>query len=234
MLFQAYPKAVKNDIYGDLLLHTALSDEASHVVTIILFDAYVKAAKIRNICGELPLDIALYNNASVDVITILLQAYPKAAENFDGESPLHNAIINNVSIDIITMLFQAYPEAVKVKDIYGRLPLHVACESDIYLCNSFLKVLNLLISAYPESIYVTDRHDKLPHGDLPSDFLKKSDRMIMNICTFCLRQSKLGSPYTLSSSYFKPSQRVAKQKIIMAWYHCTIHVQAMQSINFKR
>ena len=72
----------------------------------------------------------------------------------NGALPLHIAAATRAPTDIIELLVKAYPEAVKVKDVWGRLPLH---------CDMFNEYPQFDLQSYwPESKSVRDAMGCLP------------------------------------------------------------------------
>jgi len=75
-----------------------------------------------------------------------------------NETPLHRILAIRLAFYIIQTLIEDAPEALKMRDEFGRLPIHHAC---IYLGIS-LEVIQALVNSYPESIKVTDDWGYLP------------------------------------------------------------------------
>jgi ankyrin repeat protein len=59
--------------------------------------------------------------------------------------------------DVIRMLLEAYPESTQIKDICGRLPLHLSCFN-----SSSLAFVMMLLEASPKATWVKCDNGKLP------------------------------------------------------------------------
>ena len=80
----------------------------------------------------------------------------KKALTYKGEytnwTPLHRILQLQPPIDIIQKFIDYAPETLQMKDIFGYLPIHIAC-----MDGASLEVIQALVNSYPESITVDFR-----------------------------------------------------------------------------
>jgi hypothetical protein len=84
--------------------------------------------------GKYPLQKALESDdVSLELILALLEAKSDVLheKTKDNETVLHLAIRNKVNSAIISTIFRAYPAAVCITDNRGKLPLHLAVQSEL-------------------------------------------------------------------------------------------------------
>lgn len=115
----------------------------------------------------LPLHHACELNAPEELIHALLTAFLDGVKLKDyGNSwlPLHfccasvDSVVNaRHNLNAIIMLLGAYEEGSQVKDLLGRLPIHIACEN-----GASRHIIELLLSAYPASIRMKDKQGRIP------------------------------------------------------------------------
>ena len=72
-------------------------------------------------------------------------------------TPLHRILCRYHQLDIIEKIIKYSPEVLKMKNTFGRLPIHYACWNV-----APLEVIQALITASPDSIKVVDDHGELP------------------------------------------------------------------------
>jgi len=172
-LVTAYPAAVSTaePRGGRYPLHMALLKDAAANQIEYLLATWKDATLHADSTGHVPLHLAV-EYASDVVIQQVLSACPAAAAmktsrdryalhlltasrcewNTDEEESL---IVSRITVrDII----QAHPEAVKLPDLQGRLPLHLAAGHP----SPRWDVLQLLCDEHPEGLLVQDEDHKIP------------------------------------------------------------------------
>jgi ankyrin repeat protein len=80
---------MKSIDYGELPLHFAIEEKASHDVIKLLLEAYPKATQVKSRQGWLPLHYALRYKAADITTKMILQAFPRAVESPDVDGELH-------------------------------------------------------------------------------------------------------------------------------------------------
>jgi len=143
----------------------------------------------------LPIHRACRRDPPIEVIYALLQACPDGigCRDSDGMLPMHwaastrassnnnqhnhsnngttatPAITITSSVDLVKYLLKGFPGSVGIKDKYGRLPLHLACEH-----GAAEEVIEILLEADPNSFHVKDKK-----GRTPLDFAKERDYSVV-------------------------------------------------------
>merc|ERR1719189_3374357 len=72
--------------------------------------------------------------------------------------PLHYACGNHSSYSVINMLLIAHPQGAEDRDVYGKLPIHHACQWGA----SSSWVIGMLLTVYPESVFELDNNENTP------------------------------------------------------------------------
>ena len=112
------------------------------------------------------------NSQSEDVnklILKMLELNPDLAQVLDkwDHTPLHCALRcsdeEGSAFKVFNMLLKLYPNAVRIRDIYGRLPLHYA---------GSIVVVKALIQLYPEGLNIADEDEDTPLFVASDDVLK--------------------------------------------------------------
>ena len=73
-----------------------------------------------------------------------------------GNTSLHNIMEKNPPLDVLPTFVNQAPESLRVKNIYGELPIHVACQKGV-----ISEVLKALVQAYSEDAKVHSKIDLL-------------------------------------------------------------------------
>ena len=124
-----------------------------------LVTIYIEAASIADDSGRLPLHvIAKYGEGWTDDAEAVLKAYPGAAQVRAGRSrqgaaharlPIHIAATGpDAGPDLISRLVAAHPRGVSLPDGFGKLPLHLACESG----KVWEEGVRVLYESYPRAV----------------------------------------------------------------------------------
>lgn len=89
---------------------------------ILFFEGFKRRNALHVVCCERP---------PVRVVMAILDVCPMCVEGIDknGYTPLHCAAAWGASPQVIACLIHRYPQASAIKDIYGKTPLHLCCES---------------------------------------------------------------------------------------------------------
>lgn len=146
------------------IFHQVLSPEAKGGdqdarATLIdtIIEQWPQAARIANGNGTLPLHVMCMGNVKIvnattkeRLILKLIHANPDALTTTGGDkrrTPLHNVMNARASHRLVGALLSVAPQAAKMKDIDGRLPIHIGCG---YHCS--VDNLMLLLRANPSSL----------------------------------------------------------------------------------
>ena len=124
-----------------------------------LVTIYSEAASIADDSGRLPLHvIAKYGEGWTDDAESVLKANPGAAQVRAGRSrqgaaharlPIHIAAAGpDAGPDLISRLVAAHPRGVSLPDGFGKLPLHLACESG----KVWEEGVRVLYESYPRAV----------------------------------------------------------------------------------
>ena len=124
-----------------------------------LVTLYAKAASISDDSGRLPLHvIAKYGEGWTDDAESVLKGNPAAAQVRAGKSrqgsaharlPIHIAAAGpDAGPDLIARLVAAHPRGVSMPDGFGKLPLHLACESG----KVWEEGVRVLYESYPRAV----------------------------------------------------------------------------------
>ena len=73
-----------------------------------------------------------------------------------GNTPLHNKLEKNPPLDVLPTFVNQAPQSLRVKNIYGELLIHVACQKGV-----ISEVLKALVQAYSEDAKVHSKIDLL-------------------------------------------------------------------------
>uniref|UniRef100_A0A7S2A3H2 Ankyrin repeat protein n=1 Tax=Ditylum brightwellii TaxID=49249 RepID=A0A7S2A3H2_9STRA len=148
---------------GQTILHAACRYNLSVAEFSLIMTKVPNAVRQSDYDSSLPLHIACYNNRPMDVILELFTAFPDAifAKDKSGATPIHyfcsrhSFVIPSISRE--EYIFVQNAQAARVKDLYGLLPLHVACSN-----NKPIEVIRSLVDVYPEAVMTQD-----DSGDTP-------------------------------------------------------------------
>jgi len=99
-----------------------------------------------------PINALLHNQNIInlqEVITLLIELEPSSVHLKDGNdsTPLHLACENkNVTLDMVQFISNAWPEAIRMRDIFGCLPIHNLCINGELDDDASLEILHFIIS----------------------------------------------------------------------------------------
>jgi len=113
--------------------------------------------------GNLALHNAIINNYTLFEINEILKNNENAVSwrRTDGKLPIHLV----KSHELLVLISEKYPDGVKLKDQYGRLPIHYFIQnSQEYYSkpNDFLNSVKLLVTMFPESLTQKDKDNYIP------------------------------------------------------------------------
>lgn len=197
------------DDCGQLPLHIAVERNASLDVLRLLLDAHREGARAKGWVGAvLPLHVAAGMKASIEVVQMLLDAYREGArveEGKFGELPLHRVVgkprpppvegtygqlpsgavppqrVVSETVVVVQALLGAHREGAQAKDVFGRLPLHVAVAA-----RASIEVVQALLDAHREGAQAKDRFGRLP---LHVAILRKAPLAVIQALTMATARS---------------------------------------------
>eukprot|EP00571_Detonula_confervacea_P009334 CAMPEP_0172323668 /NCGR_PEP_ID=MMETSP1058-20130122/49364_1 /TAXON_ID=83371 /ORGANISM="Detonula confervacea, Strain CCMP 353" /LENGTH=667 /DNA_ID=CAMNT_0013039733 /DNA_START=111 /DNA_END=2114 /DNA_ORIENTATION=- len=151
-------------------LHLACStggDAADAVIKLLLKKHPVGLDKLSSaICGIIemgddvagcPLHFYINSNCNMEVIKLLVDACPVALTiGGDNMTPLHLILHERIDtvkkIDVVKFLVESDPSVLRMRDIFARTPIHLAC-MDKY---ATVEVVKYLHEMWPDSINTPD------------------------------------------------------------------------------
>lgn len=157
--------------YRRLPLHHALEKRPPADEAATFLDDLIRANPTAVLAEDenrrVPLVHGLIRKAPPAAVETVLNERSVKAVDAEGKTPLHWAAEYGTRSSIIGRVVEIYPNAAKVKDGYGRLPLHCAALNTPKIDEN---VVRKLLEVYPEGIMVRD-DDGMTPGDLASDGL---------------------------------------------------------------
>jgi len=76
--------------------------------------------------------------------------------DFTGYTVLYDVCEKNPPLEVVRRVLKAFPEAIKIKDLFSRLPLHVACAK-----GADLEIIRLLVKVFPGGVLHKDHTGRL-------------------------------------------------------------------------
>eukprot|EP00590_Aulacoseira_subarctica_P004308 CAMPEP_0172434154 /NCGR_PEP_ID=MMETSP1064-20121228/70479_1 /TAXON_ID=202472 /ORGANISM="Aulacoseira subarctica , Strain CCAP 1002/5" /LENGTH=455 /DNA_ID=CAMNT_0013182353 /DNA_START=81 /DNA_END=1446 /DNA_ORIENTATION=+ len=126
-------KAEKKVVSRFLPLHAAMSRNVPLQMAAAILMAYPDAVKEKDYRGMLPLHYACGSGAPEQCLAMLLMMYKQAAKTTEPQEnslPIHQLCQwGAISEEAIHLLLMAYPESIDAKDIHGKTPLDIICET---------------------------------------------------------------------------------------------------------
>jgi len=126
-------KAEKKVVSRFLPLHAAMSRNVPLQTAAAILMAYPDAVKEKDYRGMLPLHYACGSGAPELCLAMRLMMYKQAAKTTEPQEnslPIHQLCQwGAISEEAIHLLLMAYPESIDAKDIHGKTPLDIICET---------------------------------------------------------------------------------------------------------
>jgi len=141
LLIDRYPEAaqIHDKKYGELPLHLALNKRCDMDVIDLLVKSYPESVKVRDRHGNLPLYHVLWYNFDDCrlLVKLILESWPESIVQhgivLDDSLPLREVLACNfqVSLAVINVLVKTKPDILRVQDVDGFSPLHLALHCPI-------------------------------------------------------------------------------------------------------
>lgn len=121
-------------------------------ILVDLIENNLCSITVRDNNGYILVHHAIANEAPLSVISLLVKETPKEELQScpRGMNLLHYAMYVKASLAIVKFICRLYPACIGGRDVFGRLPIHIACKH--YAVST--KVVCLLLDLCPESIVV--------------------------------------------------------------------------------
>ena len=129
-------------------------------------------------------------NIDIDTVKLIVEEYPQAlmvVDDTDSDSPTGNLpihtllwnedIASNLLHDVLQYLIDTEPSAVRVENVDGLTPLHVACSNR----NVTPGIIHLLLDSWPGVVNHQDNHGKLPIHTLCENGFSLEEKLSLNI-----------------------------------------------------
>ena len=203
-------KACRRRSAGLYPLHLALIKRAPPALTLKVLKYNENACRIRAAGDRLPLHHALINweekpaeetVEQEEAVGAILVAFPEACrerEPVHHRLPLHWALRKKVPDELTLQILRYYPEACQEKDLYERLPLHLATIMSARVVNAGAIMVvdgcHLVTYSYDKDVRAKNEHRK-PSETQVGDLLDHPDEGLADVLERVLpSHSSAGGP----------------------------------------